>query len=51
MAILLEILEDRYGRRSTIIKSQLPVYADTVLGRVVHNAHHIDLSGCGEISA
>jgi DNA replication protein DnaC len=53
---LLEILEDRYGRRSTIVTSQLPVdqwhamigdptYADAVLDRLVHNAHRIDLSG------
>lgn len=53
---LLEILEDRYGRRSTIVTSQLPVatwhevigdptYADAVLDRLVHNAHRVDLSG------
>jgi len=53
---LLEILEDRYGRRSTIVTSQLPVdqwhaligdptYADAVLDRLVHNAHRIDLNG------
>lgn len=53
---LLEILEDRYGRRSTVITSQLPVsawhdvignptYADAILDRLVHNAHRIDLTG------
>jgi DNA replication protein DnaC len=53
---LLEILEERYGRRSTIVTSQLPVtswhevigdptYADAILDRLVHNAHRIDLSG------
>lgn len=53
---LLEILEDRYGRRSTIVTSQLPVaewhavigeatYADAILDRLVHNAHSLDLSG------
>ena len=53
---LLEILEDRYGRRSTIVTSQLPVtawhsaigdptYADAILDRFVHNAHRIELSG------
>jgi DNA replication protein DnaC len=53
---LLEILEVRYGRRSTIITSQLPVdnwhdhigdptYADAILDRFVHNAHRIELSG------
>ncbi len=53
---LLEILEERYGRRSTIVTSQLPVtawhdiigdptYADAVLDRLVHNAHRIELTG------
>lgn len=53
---LLEILEERYGRRSTIITSQLPIsawhevigdptYADAILDRFVHNAHRLDLSG------
>ncbi len=53
---LLEILEERYGRRSTIITSQLPVedwhaviadptYADAILDRLVHNAHRLNLSG------
>ncbi len=53
---LLEILEDRYGRRSTLVTSQLPVadwhaavgqttYADAILDRLVHNAHRIELSG------
>ena len=53
---LLEILEDRYGRRSTLVTSQLPVaawhtvigeatYADAILDRLVHNAHRLDLSG------
>ena len=53
---LLEILEARYGRRSTIITSQVPVdkwhdligdptYADAILDRLVHNAHRIELTG------
>lgn len=53
---LLEILEQRYGRRSTIITSQFPVdkwhgligdptYADAILDRIVHNAHRIVLAG------
>ena len=53
---LLEILEERYGRRSTIVTSQIPVdkwhdligdptYADAILDRIVHNAHRIDLTG------
>src|SRR5208337_849965 len=53
---LLEILEERYGRRSTMITSQLPVdrwheiigdptYADAILDRLVHNAHRVELAG------
>jgi len=53
---LLEILDDRYQRRSTLITSQLPVgkwheylddptLADAILDRVIHNAHKIELSG------
>ena len=53
---LLEILEDRYGRRSTLVTSQLPIarwfdligdptYADAILDRLVHNAHRIKLAG------
>lgn len=53
---LLEILEERYGRRSTILTSQIPVdkwhdligdptYADAILDRIVHNAHRINLTG------
>jgi DNA replication protein DnaC len=53
---LLEIIEERYGRRSTIITSQLPVaswhevigdptYADAILDRLVHNAQRIELTG------
>ena len=53
---LCEILEERYGRRSTLLTSQVPVdkwhevigdptYADAILDRLVHNAHRIDLAG------
>ena len=53
---LLEILEDRHGRGSTIVTSQLPVdhfhdaigdptLADAILDRLVHNAHRLALSG------
>ena len=49
-------LEERYGRRSTMITSQLPVdrsheiigdptYADAILDRLVHNAYRIELAG------
>ena len=51
---LLEILEDRYGVRSTIITSQLPpaqwhdylsdaTLADAICDRLLHNAHRIVL--------
>ena len=54
--ILLDIIEDRHGRKSIIISSQLPVsnwydaigdpaVADAVLDRIVHSAHRIDLFG------
>jgi DNA replication protein DnaC len=53
---LLEVLEDRYDKSSTIITSQLPVehwhevigdptIADAILDRVVHNSHKIHLKG------
>jgi DNA replication protein DnaC len=51
-----EICEDRYQMRSTILTSQVPVanwheqigdatIADGILGRLVHNAHRIELKG------
>ena len=54
--ILLEILDDRHGRLSTIITSQLPVsnwheiiedstIADAILDRIVYSSHRIELSG------
>lgn len=53
---LLEILDDRYEKKSTLITSQLPVekwhryledptLADAILDRVVHNAYRIELKG------
>jgi DNA replication protein DnaC len=53
---LLEILEDRYGTRSTIMTSQLPpakwhdhlgdpTLADAVCDRILHNAHRLTLKG------
>jgi len=53
---LLEIVEDRHDRRSTIVTSQLPVdkwhdmigdstLADAILDRLVHNAYKISLKG------
>ena len=53
---LMEIVEDRYGRGSTLITSQLPVdtwhevigeptFADAILDRIVHNAYRLALDG------
>jgi len=53
---LLEILDDRYATRSTLVTGQLPVerwhdylddptVADAILDRLVHNAHRITLKG------
>lgn len=53
---LMEIVEERYGRSSTMITSQLPVaswhdvigeptFADAILDRIVHNAYRIELDG------
>lgn len=53
---LLEILDDRFNRRSTVVTSQLPVshwhtflgqatLADAILDRLVHNAYKIELKG------
>ncbi len=53
---LLEIMEDRYAERSTLVTSQLQVklwhhtigeatIADAILDRLVHNAHRLELKG------
>jgi DNA replication protein DnaC len=53
---VLEIMEDRHGRGSTVVTSQLPVehwheiigdptIADAILDRLVHNAHRLTLKG------
>lgn len=53
---LLEVFEDRYGARATVITSQLPreswhewigdeTLADAILDRLVHNAYKIELKG------
>ena len=55
-AILMEIIEDRHGKGSTIITSQVPVVkwhevigeqtiADAIIDRLIHNAHRFDLTG------
>jgi DNA replication protein DnaC len=53
---LLEVLDDRYSKRATLVTSQLPfdhwhdvlgdaTFADAILDRLVHNAHRITLKG------
>ncbi|MDT4819329.1 IS21 family transposase ISPa85 [compost metagenome] len=53
---MLELLDDRYGHRSTLVTSQMPVenwhkligdptLADAILDRLVHNAYRIQLKG------
>ncbi len=50
------LVEERYGRGSTMITSQLPItawhdvigeptFADAILDRIVHNAYRIELEG------
>ena len=53
---LMEIIEDRHGKASTIFTSQVPInkwyeiigeqtIADAILDRIVHDAHRIELKG------
>lgn len=53
---LMDIIDERYNRTSTIVSSQLPVstwydiigdntMADAILDRLVHSSHRIDLKG------
>jgi DNA replication protein DnaC len=53
---LMEIIEDRHGKTSMIITSQLPVnkwyevigektIADAILDRIIHDAHRMELKG------
>ncbi len=53
---MLQMLEDRYGKKSTIITSQLPVVkwfdfigeptmADAIMDRLAGNAHRVELQG------
>jgi len=55
-AALLDIIEDRHGKHSTIITAQVPVkqwydligektVADAIMDRIVHNAQRIELKG------
>lgn len=54
--LLMDIIEDRHGKKSTIIAGQVPVgawydiigdetLADAILDRIVHDAHQIELNG------
>jgi len=53
---LLELIEDRHGRKSTVIASQLPVanwyqvigeetIADAILDRLIHTSYRVELKG------
>ncbi len=53
---LLELVEDRFGRRATLVTSKIPVdhwhemigdptFSDAILDRLVHHAHRLTLSG------
>lgn len=53
---LMEVIEDRHDRRSTLIASQLPIdhwheyigeatLADAILDRLLHGAHRLKLTG------
>jgi DNA replication protein DnaC len=53
---LMEIIEDRHGKSSTIFTSQIPVslwheiigeqtIADAILDRIVHDAHRLEMKG------
>jgi DNA replication protein DnaC len=54
--ILMEIIEDRHGKKSTLITSQVPInlwheiigeqtIADAILDRIVHDAERVELKG------
>lgn len=53
---LMEVIEDRHGKASTIITSQIPVnmwheiigeqtMADAILDRIVHDSHRVEMKG------
>ena len=53
---LMEMIEDRTGRRATLLTSQIPVehwhecvgdatFGDAIMDRLVHHAHRITLTG------
>ena len=52
----MELIEDRHGKGSTIVTSQLPVskwydmigdktMADAIMDRIIHQAHRVELKG------
>jgi DNA replication protein DnaC len=52
----MEIIEDRHGKGSTIITSQVPVnkwydiigeqtVADAIMDRIIHQAHRLEIKG------
>ena len=54
--LLMDIIEDRHGKRSTLIAGQIPIpawyeiigdqtIADAILDRIVNDAHYIELKG------
>ena len=54
--ILMEIIEDRHGKKSTLLTSQVPInlwhevigeqtIADAILDRIIHDAQRLELSG------
>ena len=53
---MLEILDDRHDKKSTIVTSQLPIklwhemignetLADAILDRLIHNSHRLEVRG------
>ena len=55
-AMLMEIIEDRHGKGSVVVTSQLPVskwydiigdktMADAILDRIIHQSHRVELKG------
>ena len=54
--ILMEVIEDRHGKKSTLLTSQIPInqwhevigeqtIADAILDRIVHDAQRLELKG------
>jgi DNA replication protein DnaC len=52
----MEVIDDRHGRGSTIVATQIPLdrwhdqigdptYADAILDRLVHNAYRFEMKG------